>query len=846
MAEVSEQRAASEVSQALARHLNCLNDDNKSSRRRALAAIQKEVEDKRLSSGALQEVFGELLKPLLRCLTDPMEKCRELTISILSYCVTNVPRPEEALPYLMPALTQRLGGTEIAEPAEELRLAMAELLSLLVEVCGHKLAPYLDEMVRILQRTIQDPFPDVKKESCRCATSYAMAIPEHFHMQSESLIKPLMQTISHQHSKVRIAVIQTTGAVIQHGSGKSVDDVLSHLAQRLFDDSPQVRQAVTVVVGNWLLNLRDRYSYFHKLIPLLLSSSTDEMPEIRQTALDYWKKIGLQWEKENENDLKDKMDFIASCPSSYPAGVERPGLGCRELIFRNLSKILPAISHDITDWVAGTRVKAAQLLVVLLLHAEDHTTQHMELVLSTLYRSCLDEEQKVVHNSVKAGELIGTFVNPEVFFNLLLPALQKSPLASHLMVLSAFIRGCPREVLRPHLLRVANVICQTEICQGSIKVPYQEQLLGCVQSLISICQQDCADITSHCMKVLITILASSAAEGIYGKVQSEMSALAEVQGLDGALELYRRHMTQLMQWAAHSPDHWTGFSIERALYEVLVSESGPVIGENLDLFLPVLKTCLQPTKEPQMRLKVFTMLSKLLLKPNETVNSKGFFHVYSETLIKDILVPNLKWHAGRTAAAIRTIAASCLWVLFQSEVLSRQEILQVQEVLMPTLLATLEEDSKLSRLVSCRLIRALLVACEQQLDPDRLNKIYPEMLKRVDDASDEVRITAARTLSQWFKCINDQYDRTTYRGHLEFLYRGLLVHLDDPDSSLQICVLDVLKEASSVYPSLLAQEIEAVKHKHRTPAYCDQLLLHIQTSNEKGYNHQCMDDHQSH
>ena len=132
---------------------------------------------------------------------------------------------------------------------------------------------------------------------------------EHFHMQAESLVKPLMQTISHQHSRVRVSVIEATGAVIQHGTGKNVDDVLSHLAQRLFDDSPQVefkamfeahcvllhlpllnsafsvffqvRKAVTVVVGDWLLHMRDRYSYFHKLIPLLLSNINDEIPEIR-------------------------------------------------------------------------------------------------------------------------------------------------------------------------------------------------------------------------------------------------------------------------------------------------------------------------------------------------------------------------------------------------------------------------------------------------------------------------------------------------------------------------------------------------------------------------------------
>ena len=76
----------------------------------------------------------------------------------------------------------------------------------------------------------------------------------------------------------------------------------------------------------------------------------------------------------------------------------RPGLGCRELVFRNLSKILPAICHDVTDWVAGTRVKAAQLLAVLLLHAEDHVTQHLEVVLRTLRRACADDDRAVVRS----------------------------------------------------------------------------------------------------------------------------------------------------------------------------------------------------------------------------------------------------------------------------------------------------------------------------------------------------------------------------------------------------------------------------------------------------------------
>ncbi|XP_069503334.1 dynein axonemal assembly factor 5 [Ambystoma mexicanum] len=823
-----EDRAPTEVLQTLARHLNCLQDENKATRRRALGGLRQALQDPGLSSAALQAVFSSLLSPLLRSLADPAESCRELSLELITQGLHGLPQPHQALPYLMPALLQRLGQQTIVESSEELRLGLVQLLSLAVEVCGARLAPYLDEMVRILQRTIVDPFPEVKKESCRCAASYAKSIPEHFHMQSESLIKPLMQTISHQHSKVRVAVIQTTGTVIQYGNGKSVDDVLSHLAQRLFDDSSQVRQAVTHVVGDWLLQLRDRYSFFHKLIPLLLSCFNDEMPEIRQLAITYWEKVGLQWQKENEDDLKDKLDFSSPHIACYPEGVNRPQLGCRELIFRNLSKILPAVSHDITDWVVGTRIKAAQLLTVLLLHAEDHITQHMELILSTLYQACSDEETQVVNNCVKSAELIGVFVNPEVFLRLILSALQKSPLPSHLMVLAGAIRGCSGQI-QPHLNNIANVLSKPEICQGSEKTVYMEQMLCCTQALIKACGENCREISLQLMKVLVTILAMPTGEGLYNKVEMTMCSLAEVQGLGNCQGLYRKHIDHLMEWMSSTHEHWTNFSLERLQFEIIVTQSGPVIGESLHNFIPILKTCLQPTREPQMRLKIFTVLSKLLVKANETVNSQGQFHLYLETVVKDVLVPNLQWHAGRTAGAIRTTAVSCLWALLQGEILSEEQIWHVQEILMPHVITTLDEDSKMTRLMSCRIINALLKNSGNRFDPDRLNKIYPELLKRLDDASDEVRVAAVKTLITWFKCITDDYERTTFKPHIEYLYQGLLVHLDDPDRSIQSAVLETLKEGSVVHPALLAQEIEAVKHKHRTPAYCDQLLQHIQS-----------------
>ncbi|XP_048186645.1 dynein axonemal assembly factor 5 isoform X2 [Perognathus longimembris pacificus] len=763
----AEATEAAELSRALGRLLPGLEADSKLGRRRALEALERAL-DAAAGPGCDPVTFqgpwaGLLLPRLLRLLADPAEGCRALAVHLLDLGLRRAARPHDALPRLLPSLAARLVRPEPTrpppEPCEELRLALVQLLGLAVSLGGAALAPHLDDAVRALRSALLDPFAAVRRESCECAAALARATPDHFHMQSESLIGPLMQTISHQHWKVRVAVIEATGTVIQFGNGKSVDDVLSHFAQRLFDDVTQVRQAVTSVVGGWLLNLRDRYSFFHKLIPLLLSSLSDEMPEVRQLAASLWEKIGLQWQKENEEDLKDKLDFASPPPPHYPPQEIRPGLGCRELVFRNLSKVLPAICHDITDWVVGTRVKAAQLLPVLLLHAEDHITQHLEIVLRTLQRACADEEKAVVSNDL-----------------------------------------------------------------------YLENLLLCVQALVSVCQEDCGASSLQLLEVLVMIMAVSGATGLEDKAQETLDALAVVENVPSSQDLYRKHMGTLLEQLTASQGNWTIHSPELLQFLVLLTRSGPAIGENLQHVIPTLRTCLQPTADPHMRLKLFSVLSMVLLKPDDTVNSQGQFHDHLETVLKDILVPNLQWQAGRTAAAIRTATVSCLWALVSSSFLTAKQVQEAQETLMAHVLGTLEEDSMMTRLTSCRIINAFLKTSGAAMDPDKSLKVYPELLKCLDDVSNDVRMAAASALLTWLKCVQSSEGKAYYQSNIQYLYRELLVYLDDPESTIQDAVLEVLKEGSVLFPELLVRETEAVVHKHRSAAYCEQLLQHVQAT----------------
>ena len=72
------------------------------------------------------------------------------------------------LPLVVPVLAAKLGTPEITEPSEELRLKYVTYLSSVVGICAAKMAPYLSDMIAILQRTLVDPYPEVKKVSCVC------------------------------------------------------------------------------------------------------------------------------------------------------------------------------------------------------------------------------------------------------------------------------------------------------------------------------------------------------------------------------------------------------------------------------------------------------------------------------------------------------------------------------------------------------------------------------------------------------------------------------------------------------------------------------------------------------
>ncbi|XP_054278920.1 dynein axonemal assembly factor 5-like [Macrosteles quadrilineatus] len=795
----------------LNKYCNELTSEDKKQRKRALENIKKEV----LSAGVDVSVsYNNIHKHIIRCFKDNSEAVRESAVLFVTDVVTLLPAKEEYINSIMPMIAERLSGDIVLENSEEVRLCLVLLMQQIVSKYTDNLFEYINDFINILSKTIVDPYPKVKKESCDCAAELAKSTPQYFHMQSESLIIPLTQTLTHQQYRIRVSGIKAIGAVVRWGNNKSLNDVCGPLAERLFDQHHAARAAVADVVGTWLLELPDRYSYFHKLIPLMLTSLSEEITEQRSKAEELWSKVGIQFVQENENDLKDKIDYLQETLAHYPPNVCRPNLGCRTLVQRELSRYLPAVVAELDDWKADVRVKSAQLLCVTVQHAEANITQHLEKTLPALYRACGDADARVVDNIERAAEMLGYFVPTDVYWRLMKPSVQECTGPGPVCVLAAVIRSSPRKAVQPQLVDLANILATDNVCH-SRQAMYQKQLMNAVRSILIVSREDVAVIRQQLFTVLVSVLGLAAESHITTQAKELLQELASLCSVE-LQDLYDKHSAALLEEISASVKDWTPLTPQRFIFEAVLTHAGAAVGDNIEVVLSVLSTCLLPQSDPEATLQMLMAVSYILTDTGTPLARVSDLDTVLHRTCTEVLQPLLVWRAGRSAEALRTAATGCVVAALQL----RPCTPQLSEQLVPLLLGLVEDSAFRTRQLATLAVLHVVQALRNSdaLAAKDVITIYPVVLKRLDDNNDEVRKTAVCTLCVLFESPLP----LDYQSHLEYLYDTMLLHLDDPNPDFQTVMLDAMKKISSLQPSLLKSRIKV--DNFRSKSKCEELI----------------------
>lgn len=249
-------------------------------RRQKITALEelKEFCQSEVSSKQVLSTFDECYLHILKCYADRYESVRDQAVNTVNLFIEKLPPNDFHLLNIISTLTERMGKQETVEDSEEIRLLFVSQLNLLIEYYiktgnSRSLVECYTDIVKILTKALNDKFPDVQRQACICVGHLAGAADTYgFQKCAADLAKSLYPMLNHKHSQARIAAIKALSHLALHvdASSDGLSRLFMEVSPLLMDSMPLVRRECGLMGVHLLLELRDRYSYFDRIIPLVL------------------------------------------------------------------------------------------------------------------------------------------------------------------------------------------------------------------------------------------------------------------------------------------------------------------------------------------------------------------------------------------------------------------------------------------------------------------------------------------------------------------------------------------------------------------------------------------------
>lgn len=158
------------------------------------------------------------------------------------------------------------------------------MISIIISCCTEEtIIKHLDDMCNILRALAMDPFYEVQKVSCQNISQFTRSFKKILLHFSELLARSLLLPLVSKKSKVKIAAIEALGQVFQCGVYKynanimeiligfrdpnsvpirdfyEASNKINYFAFLITDPKANVREMFIRSLGDWVVNLEDRY-----------------------------------------------------------------------------------------------------------------------------------------------------------------------------------------------------------------------------------------------------------------------------------------------------------------------------------------------------------------------------------------------------------------------------------------------------------------------------------------------------------------------------------------------------------------------------------------------------------
>lgn len=398
-------------------------------------------------------------------------------------------------------------AVNLVEPHEELRLALCCTFKCLVDRvieadAAGMLEPYYSEMILSLQTCLKDPFNDVKIAASSLLTRLLQI--SHYELGAKyfalGLARAALPNCRHRNTTVIIAALDLLEASITvndkakakgAGSAAIIDLIgfrdpnainiasfydseyavsVNTLAELSSHRNYRVRLRCCKMIESLLTNLPDRYEHEQRLLPYVMLFINDVAAEVQQEALACINKCGRQYERDHSDEIIERRQLGVDGDEStdYDVGLpkpftSRPSLGARLFVRNNTSRFFGVVLSELSNWRAETRLRSAELLLILTVFCEEHLTRDLHSTLNHFVKAIdIELTSRHEHGHLNVLErieqvlcLMAKYVDPASYLELL---RSRVTTRSILFILSSLVKGALKERLILHWLDIFSLV----------------------------------------------------------------------------------------------------------------------------------------------------------------------------------------------------------------------------------------------------------------------------------------------------------------------------------------------------------------------------------------------------
>jgi dynein assembly factor 5 len=564
----------------------------------------------------------------------------------------------------------------------------------------------------------------------------------------------------------------------------------------------------------------------------------------------------------------------ALLPEPFGSG-QAPAVLTTTYVQLHLPSILPQVLANLTQWTSEIRWAAARLLRVMLVLVNRQVAPFLDQVLVHLYKSSADDEVSVAKASLQCAEMAGAFLDMGMVLGLVGRHLglkngsagaARGPGTEELWPEARTGRQLTRTVqdvesgvrnftaasvenkrqvfaVLAHLLRpggggpekaklksgeAASTTRPLRKDEVHTTIRFLEEggqsddllpwILAALRSLLTAGGPLCCEEWPKIFDLLLRM--RSGRECNAEAVDDSMDTLAGLCGRSRRT-LYEEHLRTRLEELLLGADTavWEEHSAKRHILDTLLRNAGGAAAEHIGSLVPALARQACPEDAPvAARVDILGVVHFLINEEDPALTNAMRQH--APGLLQGVLIPNCTWRAGQSNNKIRKGGLVCMHSMLQRRLLESASVNAAFADLLPILKSALDDNwSPENRMVACLVLSCTLSLLQADITSEQLREVYPELLKRLDDSNNDIRVTVCEALSVFFRCLPPKWSRSLY----EYILRTLFVHLDDPSPEIQQGIYGVLEVAVHQDNAAFSREAEVARAKSAHPRLCEEL-----------------------